>query len=137
MRDHVHGARQLLDRVADELARAVPGDLAAPVHVHDGSTVQRTLLGRGTAARGVDRRVFEEQAGVGDLVRETGGVHTALLVPGLLVVDRVRSETQADEPQLIHGQCLPRTFSVHISRPQPLYGPPLLVSSPGNRHTIG
>lgn len=137
MRDHVDGARQLLDRVADELARAVPGDLAATVDVHDGGAVQRTLLGRGTAARGVDGRVFEKQTGVGDLVGETGGVHTALLVPGLLVVDRVRSETQADEPQLIHGQCLPRTFSVHISRPQPLYGQGLCGSRSGNPHTIG
>ena len=89
MRDDVHRARQLQDRVADQLARAVPGDLAAAVHVDDRGAVQRALAVGGAPARRVDRRVLQEQAGVGDLVREPGRVHPALLVPRLLVLDGV------------------------------------------------
>ena len=57
------------DRVPDELAGAVPGDLAAAVDVDHrrariaGRPVQRA----GPLARGVDRLVLQQQAGVGDV----------------------------------------------------------------------
>jgi hypothetical protein len=53
--------------------------------------------------------VFEQQDGVVDLVGEPGRVHAALLVPRLLVLDGIRPEPQADEPQLTHGKRLPRS----------------------------
>ena len=43
VRDHVHRARELLDRVADQLAGAVPGDLAAAVDVDDRGAVEGAL----------------------------------------------------------------------------------------------
>ena len=59
--DHVERLGQPDDRVADELARPVPGDLAAAVGVDDRSVVGRPLVGGGAPSRGVDRRVFEQQ----------------------------------------------------------------------------
>ena len=53
--DDVHMAGELGDRVADELARAVPGDLAAAVDLHHGGAVDRTVLWFGAFACGVDR----------------------------------------------------------------------------------
>ena len=49
--DHVDRLRQPHDRVADELARAVPGDAAAPVDVDDRRAVGRPLPGRRCAGR--------------------------------------------------------------------------------------
>lgn len=51
--------------------------------------------------------VLEQQNRVGDLVLEPRRVHPALLVPRLLVLDGVRSEPHAHEPQLTHGKRLP------------------------------
>ena len=62
--------RQLQDRVADQLARAVPGDLAAAVDVDDRGAVERPLVGLGALARGVDRRVLEQQDGVRTVPRQ-------------------------------------------------------------------
>jgi hypothetical protein len=107
VRDHVHRARELLDRVAHQLARSVPGDLPAAVHVDDGGAVEGPLIVRGAPAGRVDRRVFEKQHGVGNLVGEPRRVHPALLVPRLLVLDGLGSEPHADEPQLTHGKRLP------------------------------
>ena len=56
-------------RVADELARAVPGDLAAAVDVDDGGAVEGTFVRLGALARGVDGRVLEQQQGVRRLRR--------------------------------------------------------------------
>ena len=49
------------DRVADQLAGAVPGDLAAAVGVDHGCAVDGALVRLGAPARGVDRRVLEQQ----------------------------------------------------------------------------
>ena len=62
--DHVDRVGQPQDRVADELARAVPGDLAAAVDVDDRGAVDRALPRLGALAGGVDRRVLEQQDGV-------------------------------------------------------------------------
>ena len=48
--DDVDRVGQLDDRVADELAGAVPGDLAAAVDVDDGGAVERTLVRLGALA---------------------------------------------------------------------------------------
>src|SRR4051794_4533164 len=108
VRHHVHRTRELLDRVAHQLARTVPGDLAAAVHVDDGGAVEGALAVRGAPARRIHRGVFEQQDRVGDLVLEPRRVHPALLVPRLLVLDRVRTEAHTDEPQPTHGKRLPR-----------------------------
>ena len=49
------------DRVADELAGAVPGDLAAAVDVDDRGAVGGPLVRLGALAGGVDRGVLEQQ----------------------------------------------------------------------------
>ena len=51
VRDDVDGLGQAHDRVADELARAVPRDLAAAVDVDDGRAVGRPLVRLGALAR--------------------------------------------------------------------------------------
>ncbi len=64
VRDHVDRVGQQHDRVADELPRPVPGDLAAAVHVDDRRAVERALPRLGALARGVDARVLQQQHGV-------------------------------------------------------------------------
>ena len=68
--DDVERLGQLDDRVADELAGTVPGDLAAAVDVDDRGAVDRPLEVERALAGGVDRRVLEQQHGVGRLVRD-------------------------------------------------------------------
>ena len=70
--DHVERLGQLDDRVADELAGTVPGDLAAAVDIDDRCAVDRPLEVERALAGGVDRRVLEQQNGVGRLVRGSG-----------------------------------------------------------------
>ncbi len=67
--DDVDRIGQPHDRVADELARPVPGDLAAAVDVDHRRAVEWALPRLGALARGVDRRVLEQQRGVGHGVR--------------------------------------------------------------------
>lgn len=95
--DDVDGRREPDDRVAGDLSRTVPGDLAAAVDVDDGSAVAGSLLGLGALARGVDRAVLEEVDGVGLLTRHDLRVRVALDLPRLLVVDEVGVETEVDE----------------------------------------
>ena len=80
--DHVDRVGQPQDRVADELTRAVPGDLAAPVDVDDGRAVRRTVPRLGALAGGVDARVLQQQHRVAALAGHHGLVQPALLVPG-------------------------------------------------------
>ena len=64
--DDQHVVGQPHDRVADQLAGAVEGDLPAAVHVDHGSAGNgRPLVRVGAGARGVDRRVLEEEDGAG------------------------------------------------------------------------
>ena len=51
MCDDVDRLGQAHDRVADELARAVPRDLSAAIHVDDGRAVGRALVPRGARYR--------------------------------------------------------------------------------------
>ena len=85
------------DRVAHELARAVPGDLPAAVDVDHRRPVERPLVGLGALAGGVDRGVLQQQRGVGLVAGDHLGVEVPLDVPGPLVVDVVGSEPQVDD----------------------------------------
>jgi hypothetical protein len=60
VRDDVDGFGQAHDRIADELAGAVPRDLAAAVDVDDGRAVRRPLVARARARR-EDGLVLEQQ----------------------------------------------------------------------------
>ncbi len=88
--DDVDVLRQGDDRVADQLAGAVEGDLAAAVDVdhrrRSPAVVDRPLVGLGAPARGVDRRVLEQQHRVGARARDARGVQRALALPGGEVV---------------------------------------------------
>ena len=70
VRDEVDRERQRDDRVRDELAGTVPGDPPATVDVDDGRSVERALPVLGAPTGGVDRRVLQQQDGVGDVFRE-------------------------------------------------------------------
>ena len=87
--DHVDRLAEPDDRVPDQLAGAVPGDLAAPVHLHHGRArvaygpVQRTrpLPGR------EHRLMLQQQARVRDLVVHPLPVQLALQLPAAQVGD--------------------------------------------------
>ncbi|GDY66230.1 hypothetical protein SAV14893_056230 [Streptomyces avermitilis] len=67
-------------------------------------------------------------------------MHTALLVPGRLVLDGLGTESHVDEPQLTHGKRLPRSPQNPCkarNAPTPLYVRPMSVSPTVNPHTIG
>ena len=64
MRDDVEWHGQAHDGVSDELPGAVPGDLAAAVHVDDRSPVYGSIECLGTSAGGVNSLVLEEDEGV-------------------------------------------------------------------------
>ena len=96
--DDVDRLRQHDDRIAGELARAVPGDLAAAVDVDDRRAVGRALPDLGTPTRGVDGVVLEQQHGVGDLAGHPLRVQVALLGPGVVIAD----SAEANELQRAH-----------------------------------
>ena len=81
--DDVDGVVEAEDRVPDELSRPVPGDLAAAVDVDDGGPVGRTFVRVGSLARGVHRRVLEEDDGIGRPACDDGSVQGTLLLKGL------------------------------------------------------
>ena len=99
--DDVDRRGQPHDRVAGDLAGTVPGDLAAAVDVDDGRAVGRPLLGLGALAGGVDRGVLEQEDGVGLLAADDLGVHVALDLPRLLVVDEVGVEPEVHETHAV------------------------------------
>ena len=76
---HVDGVRQLDDGVCHQLAGAVPGDAAAPVHVDDGQPVRGPVLWLGAFAGCVDAGVFQHDDGVADVavcpLRRQVGLH--------------------------------------------------------------
>jgi hypothetical protein len=97
--DDIDRVGQAHDGVADELARAVPGDLPAAIDVNHRRAVGRALPGFRALARRVDGRVFEQQHRVGFVAIGHGGMDRALAIPGRLVVDASR----ADHLQFTHG----------------------------------
>src|SRR6185312_1985666 len=70
--DHVDGFGEPEDRVAHQLARTVPGDLATSVHVDHRCPVGGSLVILRAFARGVDRGVLEEDHGVGGSPGDNG-----------------------------------------------------------------
>lgn len=79
------------------LTGPMPRDEATAVDIDDGGAVEGTLLGQGALAGGVDGGVLEEQRRVGLALLGDGGVHLALALPAVGVVDEVRSEAQVHE----------------------------------------
>ncbi len=75
----------------------MPGDLAAAVGVYDRNALEGPLVRLGTPTGGVDRRVFQQQQGVGTAA-DPGFGQVALQLPGgevlenpqLADVDRAR-----------------------------------------------
>ena len=101
--EHVVGQRH--DRVADQLAGAVEGDLAAAVDLDHRGAVGGALVRLGALAGGVDGGVLEQQHRVGP-ARDDLGVDRALAVPGLQVVGRAVGELLED--QFVHPSRLSR-----------------------------
>src|SRR3954447_1798878 len=96
---------QVEDRVADELAGAVVGGLAAAVGFDDldlGAVgdVQLALLG--AAAERDDGRVLEQQHGVGQLAASDGVGDPTLQLPALLVADLLVQAV--DVPRAAHAR---------------------------------
>ena len=81
--DDVDRLGEAQDRIPDELAGAVPGDLAAAVDVDDGGAVGRPLVGVGALAGGVDGGVLQEEDGVGAFARDDRAMDGALKVETL------------------------------------------------------
>src|SRR5690606_30014757 len=108
------------DRVADELAGSVEGDLAAAVDVDDVGTtgVDRALVRVGALAAGEGRRVLEQQDPAGGTVDDLG-VMPALHLPGLEVLDRAQLVVLHDH----HGSPLRRGSGQVLSCAQPVVGP--------------
>jgi hypothetical protein len=80
-------------RIADELTRAVPGDLPAAVDVDDwrARVADRPVEWAGALARRVNRLVLKEQARVRDLADDPTLVDQALEIPRGGVFDGVRA----------------------------------------------
>jgi hypothetical protein len=81
------------DRVADQLARPVPGDLATPVDVDHGRSVGGSLRRIRSTPRGEDRLVLEQDEGLGGVARDDSVVEAALERPGVGVFDGVIAES--------------------------------------------
>ena len=71
------------DRVAHELAGAVPRDLPAAVDVDDRGSVGRPLLGSGALPGGVDGGVLQKDDGVGAFAPDDRAMDGALKVETL------------------------------------------------------
>ena len=101
------------DRVPHELAGPVPGDPSAPVDIHDGGAVHRSIRGLGPLTRRVGRRMLQQQHGVasgpvGALLGEG-----ALEIPGGGVLDHaepadLRWVRVAAEGLTVEGHALQR-----------------------------
>ena len=92
VRDDIDGLDEAHDRVADDLAGAVPGDLAAAVDVDDGGAVGGSFVAGGAGAGGEHRFVLEQQQRVGSRARGDLAVDPALERPAVGVGDQVGSE---------------------------------------------
>ena len=103
------GSASVHDRVADELARPVPGDLPAAVHVDDryARVGERAVeLARPPAGR-VDGRVLQHQARVGNVPADPPFVQPPLEIPAVEVGNRVGAEACPGKNKLaIHAVSL-------------------------------
>ena len=97
------------DRVADQLAGTMPGDLAAPVDVdHRRARIAGRAVERaGPLARGVHRLVLKEQAAVGYRAAAAPLMQPPLQVPAVQVTDCPGAEAGPGENQLsVHADSL-------------------------------
>ena len=101
-------AAEVEDGVADELAGAVVGDVSAAVNLVDfdafggeGFVGEQDIGSGGIAAEGEDRRVFQQDKGVTNLVRFSGGYDFGLDAQAFSVGDAAKLE-QVD----VHGVAL-------------------------------
>ena len=102
--DHVDRLAEPDDRVPDQLAGAVPGDLAAPVHLHHGrARVARGAVQRTRPLPGREHRLMlQQQARVRDLVVHPLPVQLALQLPAAQVGDGLLSaEAEMQVNQLV------------------------------------
>ena len=90
------------DRVSDELARPMPGDLASAVNVDHRRAIQRPFVRLCSLACGVDAAVLQEQNGVCSRASGDLGVDGPLQIPRRLVVEMFTAQSQVDELQC-HG----------------------------------
>src|SRR6185312_1377404 len=100
------------DRVADELAGAVPGDAAAAVDVDDRRAVGGSVFGLRALARRVDRVVLQQHQHVGPGARAAGLGVGALGVPRGDVLDH----PDAVDP---HRTCITTARPEHVRHATP------------------
>ena len=117
---HVDRITQLDDRVAGQLPRPMPGDLAAAVHVNDrrARVAERSVRGGRPLARRVHGLVLKEQAAVGYLAGHPPGMNTPLQVPALAVVQTNEPPRSTKTSSLIFP-----SLRVPSSRPPAQYSP--------------
>jgi hypothetical protein len=110
------------DRVADQLAGAVEGDLAAAVDVDDlgGAGVERALVRVRALAAGEHRWVLEQQDGLLTTLGDVG-VDLALEVPGPAVVHRPET-AMLDHAHPVEGSPRVRTACGRRLRPSHRFG---------------
>lgn len=105
-RNDIQRLGQANNRIAHQLAGAMPGDLAAAVHVdHLGIAGDRpgTLMGFGASTSGVHRRMLQEQ----NMVRGAchhAGMNLTLYFPTLQIVHWQRTEVVDDQAGRRAGQ---------------------------------
>ncbi|EYT59360.1 hypothetical protein D514_0111080 [Microbacterium sp. UCD-TDU] len=97
MGDDIDGLDEADDRISHELPGAVPGDLAAAVHVDHGSPVLWALLRFRPLSRGVHRLMLEEDQCVRTCTSDDIGVDTALKIPSVEVRYGRRSESRGED----------------------------------------
>ena len=101
--DHVNRLAEPDDRVPDELPGAVPGDLAAPVHLdHRRPRVAQRPVERAGPLPGREHRlVLQQQARIRDLVVHPLPVDLALQLPAAQVGNGLLAEAEMHVDQLV------------------------------------
>ena len=83
----IDGGRKLDDRVAHELTRTVPGDLATPIDINHGGAVTWTLDLEGAPTSGIDRLMLEKKKRIWAFARNHLRVDLFLHIPRGVVVN--------------------------------------------------
>ena len=101
--DHVDWLAEPDDRVPDELAGPMPGDLAAPVHLHHRrpGVTQRPVERAGPLPGREYRLVLQQEARIRDLVLHPLPVNLALQFPAAQVGNGLLAEAEMHVDQLV------------------------------------
>ncbi len=126
MGDHVHGGVKTNDGIAHHLARAMPGDLAAAIHVDDWRAVVGALVPLGALTSGIRRRVLQKQDRVGRCASRHLGMNLALHLPCGEVVHRVGSKSDTLN---LHG-CKPTRPTLWITLTRSMVGTACCADGP-------